>query len=186
MLYFKYLLLVLLDLVTLLSSVVAVPILSIFTRPQPDLNEAGEPWGWIYGTWDNPPQGDAKWIREGWFPGETKGFTGYLNRVGWLYRNPCYGYQRMAGFDWDKANYITYTGDLDISDKYKRPGSYYAEVRSTEGRLLAFEYYLVKPYPNGTSCFRMRLGWKIMTDKYELYGFATLVDTITPWKKYGK
>ena len=184
MIYIKYLFLVVLDAFANLSNFIAAPILSIFTRARPDLDEAGKPWGWIYGTWDNPPQGDEKWQREGWFPQITTGFKGYLNRIGWLFRNPCYGLQRMIGIDYDVDNVITCIGDEHISDKYARPGYYYAEVKSPEGKLLGFEYYTVRPYGNG-KCFRMRLGWKIMTDKFKRYGFATFVDTITPYKQFG-
>lgn len=188
MIYFKYILLVILDIVSLLSSVVAVPILSIFTKAQLDLNEFGKPWGWIYGTWDNPPQGDEKWQREGWFPHITTGFRGYLNRIGWLFRNPCYGFQRWAGIPYSEDNIITHTGNKYISDKYEIPGSYFAKVHDSDGKLIAFEYYTVKPWSgeNPEKCQRYRLGWKIMTDKYERYGFATLVDTINPIKTYGK
>lgn len=187
-LYLKYVSLVVLDLLSLLSSIPVVPILSLFTKAKPDLNERGEPWGWIYGTWDNPPQGDEKWQREGWFPHITTGFRGYLNRIGWLYRNPCYGFQRLAGIDYARDNVVTHTGNENISDKYKIPGSYLAKVRTAGGDLIAFEYYIVKPWRIGSfeKCFRMRIGWKVMTDKYERYGFAALVDTINPIKSYGK
>lgn len=188
MIYLKYIGLVLLDFLALLTVPIAVPVICIFTRARPDLDEHGEPWGWIYGTWDNPPQGDSKWLREGWFPYQTKGFTGYLNRVGWLFRNPCYGFQRMAGVAYDPYNIIAVTGDPDISDKYERPGKYFSTVRTADGKLIAFEYYIVKPWTllPWKKCQRYRLGWKIMTDKYERYGFATLVDTVNPWKSYGR
>ena len=186
MIYLKWVSLVILDILSLCSVPIAVPILSLFTRARPDLNEYGKPWGWIYGTWDNPPQGDDKWQRECWFPHVTTGWRGYLNRVGWLFINPCYGYQKMAGIDWNESNIISFTGDETISDKHKRAGSYFATVHTTSGKLIAFEYYLVRPWANNTECLRLRIGWKIMTDKYERYGFATLVDTVTPYKKYGK
>ena len=185
MIYFKYLLIVLLDILANISNFIVAPILSIFTRAKPDLNEKGEQWGWIYGTWDNPPQGDSKWQREGWFPYITTGWKGYLNRVGWLYRNPCYGLQKMMGIDYNPNNLIGCKGNENISDKYGIAGSYYAEVRSPAGKVLGFEYYLIKPYGNG-KCLRVRLGWKIMTDKFEKYGFAAFVDTITPYKQFGK
>ncbi len=41
----KYVGLVILDLLVLISNLFVAPILSIFTRAQPDLDEFGEPWG---------------------------------------------------------------------------------------------------------------------------------------------
>lgn len=186
--YIKYGLLVILDTVSLLSSFIAVPILSIFTKAQPDLDEEGEAWGWLYGTWDNPPQGDEKWQRECYFPHITTGFKGYINRVGWLFRNPCYGFQKKAGIPYDKMNVISCEGNENISDKYEIAGKYFATVKDTNGKVLAFEYYIIKPWTilPWKKCQRYRLGWKIMTDKYERYGFATLVDTINPMKSFGK
>lgn len=188
MLYLKYILSVLADILGVASNIIAAPILSIFTKAQPDLDEHGEPWGWIYGTWDNPPQGDEKWQREGWFPNITTGWKGYLNRIGWLYRNPCYGLQRMLGVKYNEENILSFTGNPDISDKYKVAGSYFAKLHSPKGDLLAFEYYLLKPWSIGSyeKCIRIRLGWKMMTDKFQRYGFATMVDTVNPHKGYGK
>ncbi len=184
----KYRGLVLLDVLVLITNYLVVAwVLSLFTRAQPDLDEAGEQWGWWFGTWDNPPQGDSRWLREGWFPGYTDGWKGYLNRVGWLYRNPGYGFQKWAGVPYSDDILIQHSGNCDISDKYRRPGSYTAHAINANGQIVAFEYYAVIPWkllPN--KCFRIRLGWKIMTDKYERYGFATLVDTVHPFKSYGE
>lgn len=182
-------LLVIADIAILLANYLVVAwVLSLFTKAQPDLDEETTPWGGWFGTWDNPPQGDEKWQREGWFPGETTGVKGYLNRVGWLFRNPGYGFQRRIGIEYSDRINLVVSGNPDISDKYKIPGSYLVTARWPKGRLVAFEYYLVKPYKIGKieKCIRIRLGWKMMTDKFELYGFAAFVDTVSPFKKYGK
>lgn len=52
MLVVRYILSVLSKLSLLPTVPLVAPILSLFTKPdQTD-------WGWIYGTYDNPPQGD--------------------------------------------------------------------------------------------------------------------------------
>ncbi len=168
--------------------VIASWVVSMFTRAQPDLNEHGKPWGGWFGTWDNPPQGDEKYQRECMFPGVTTGLKGYWNRVGWLRRNPLYGFNKWAGIPYKDSYEFHVDGNENISDKDRVPGSYYAKVIDAHnGKVVAFEYYLVKPWRIGSfeKCIRVRLGWKVMTDKFERYGFATLVDTANPFKSYG-
>lgn len=74
-------------------------------------------------------------------------------------------------------------GDPNISDKERRPGWYFAQLRLA-GKLIGFELYVVAPWSFGR-CIRMRLGWKLMTDKFERYGFAQLVNTCNPFDGYG-
>lgn len=171
--------------VLVLNYIVVAWALSLFTKAQPDLNEKTKPWGGWFGTWDNPPQGDSRWLRLGWFPGKTTGIKGYLNRVGWLFRNPGYGFQRWAAVNYSDRNKLIAKGNPDISDKYKIPGSYLAKLYDKNSKLIAFEYYLVKPWSD-TKCIRIRFGWKLVTDKFETYGFAAYVNTFNPFKSYGK
>ena len=173
-----------LDIIFYVSNLFVAPVLSLFTKAQVDLDEKTERWGWLYGTWDNPPQGDTKHQREGLFPYATTGVKGYIMRVLWLYRNPAYGFQKAVGIPYNKRGIIHCVGDEDISDKYGRPGYYYATYK-LDDKLEAFEFYAVLPYTK-TRCLRIRLGWKLMTDKFERYGFATYVDTITPFKRYNQ
>lgn len=156
---------------------------SLFTRAADDLDEYTPEWGWMFGTWDNPPQGDTKHQREGFFPGALYGFKGYAMRVQWLWRNPGYNFQKWVGIPYTGAK-VEFSGNPDISDKGGRAGSYFATVHEN-GKLIAFEYYIIKPYKrNPNKCFRMRIGYKLLTDKYERYGFATMVNTIQPYKSY--
>ena len=184
MIYLRWLVLSLTDWLLLLTVPVAAPIIAAIYRAQP-YGLATYSWGWIWGTYDNPPQGDEGFVRErAPFPSYTTGWRGYLNRCMWMIRNPLYGYARKAAVDYSPSLIVTCKGREDISDKYKRPGWYFARAVDLAGRTVAFELYCVLPWGFGR-CLRARLGWKIMTDKFGRYGFAQLVNTCNPFDGYG-
>jgi hypothetical protein len=184
MIYLKWIAYTLADLLLAPLWIVGAPVVSLFTRPMPDTNDHS--WGGWFGTYDNPPQGDSRWLREGWFPYEVKGFKGYLNRIGWLWRNPGYNFQKRVGLEYKERYSITFDGNENITDKYKIPGYYLAKVVDNN-KLVGFEFYIVRPYKTWPDkCFRARLGFKIMTDKFKRLSFAPLVNTVHVWKSYGK
>ena len=72
-----------------------------------------------------------------------------------------------------------------ISDKEGNPGWYFVRVRALDSwRVVWFEFYGVFPYCK-TRDVRIRLGWKILTDKFQRQGFAQLVNTFNPFDGYG-
>lgn len=171
------------------AAVLAVPVIAAFTREGSYL-EPQHTWGWIWGTYDNPPQGDEGFVRErAWFPGVTTGFKGYLNRINWMIRNPLYGFAKIAGVEYEDNLVTTFVGNANISDKDKVPGYYFAKVHDGK-KLVAFEFYCVIPWKfqpfEHERGLRMRIGWKVMTDKYKRNGFAQLVNTINPFDGYGE
>lgn len=183
MIYAKWLVLALLDWLLLLTVPIAALIISAFTRAQPR-HDDGYSWGWIWGTHDNPPQGDEGFVRKrAWFPCVTNGLRGYLNRINWMIRNPLYGYARMAAVKYSPEMQLRYSGNPSISDKYRVPGWYFATLRKS-GKLVGFEFYGVFPWSK-TRDLRIRLGWKILTDKFQKNGFAPLVNTFNPFDGYG-
>lgn len=185
MIYLKWPILSLLDWALWFTVPVVSPVIAAFTRAD-FYGKEPYSWGGWYGTYDNPPQGDEGFVRErAPFVGVTDGWRGYLNRVMWMIRNPLYGFARKCSVEWSPTLAISHTGDESISDKYKRPGWYLAKAHNLNGKLVAFEFYCVLPWGFG-KCFRARLGWKIMTDKFGRYGFAQLVNTANPLKSYGK
>lgn len=184
MIYIKWLALSLVDWALLLTVPVAAPIISAFTREQP-YRLSPYSWGGMWGTYDNPPQGDQGFVTSRcWFPNQTTGVRGYCNRVLWMIRNPLYGLARLAALPYNPAAVLTYVGDPDISDKERRPGWYFAQLRLAR-KLIGFELYVVAPWGFGR-CLRIRLGWKLMTDKVQRYGFAQLVNTANPFDGYGE
>lgn len=166
-----------------LLMVAAIPTIALFTKEQP-YGLRPYKWGWMWGTWDNPPQGDRGYVeKRAPFPGVTTGVKGYINRVKWMIRNPFYGYAKFASLRYDPSYVLTFVGDENISDKHKRPGYYFAKLKSGD-KLVGFEFYCVIPWSE-TRNFRCRLGWKLMTSKFKEYGFAQLVNTANPFDGYG-
>lgn len=183
MIYLKWFVLAILDLLLTLTVVVAAPIIALFTREQ----AYGKPeytWGWLWGTYDNPPQGDEGYVaKRALFPNETTGIKGYVNRVMWMFRNPLYGFSRRCAINYSPKYRIVTTGNPDISDKYKVPG-YMLSKLYYGNKLIGFEFYMVKPWSE-TKDLRVRLGWKLTTEKFALKGFAPLVVTANPFDGYG-
>lgn len=189
MIYLKYSFLMIADILLMPYFLIGPVFLSIFTREGSyyDDKDIIYTWGGWLGTWDNPPQGDQGYNENRAFfkGGHTTGWKGYLNRIGWLWRNPGYNFQRKIGVDFPAGRRwsLDWIGNENISDKREIPGYYFAKLK-VDGRVIAFEFYLVKPWWFG-KCLRIRLGHKMMTDKFKRYGFATFVDTISPLKNYG-
>lgn len=183
MIYFKWFVLAILDLLLTLTVVVAAPIIALFTREQ----AYGKPeytWGWLWGTYDNPPQGDQGYVtKRSLFLNETTGIKGYINRVMWMFRNPLYGFSRRAALEYNPSYKIVINGNKDISDKYKIPGHMLSKLYDGD-KLVGFEFYMVKPWSD-TKDLRVRLGWKLTTDKFASTGFAPLVVTCNPLDGYG-
>jgi hypothetical protein len=100
-----------------------------------------------------------------------------------MFRNPLYGYSKMTGLSWSESFTIETTGNPDISDKVKVPGYMLSKLKDGD-KLVGFEYYLVKPWSD-TKDLRVRLGWKITTDKFQSMGFAPLAVTANPFDGYG-
>lgn len=189
MIYLKWLLFCLTDILLLPVWFIGAFIVSIWTRPAPDLGPDTEPWGGWFGTYDNPPQGDIPWVtRRSPFPNIITGWKGYYNRVKWLHRNNGYGLNKLMGLTNSPDYFVMCTGNEDITDRDMIPGSYFAVCKDRNGKVLAFEYYVVLPwinYKGFSKCWRARLGWKIMSSKFTRYGFAPMVNTANPFKSYG-
>lgn len=168
----------------LLTALPAAVIVPIFTRWQtPELGLYT--WGGWWGTFDNPPQGDRGYVsRRAPYPNEFDGWRGYINRAVWMLRNPLYGYTKFTGIDYDSDDILSIKGNPDISDKYKIAGWMHASLRDVSGKLKGFEWYSVTPWSK-TRNLRIRLGWKIKTDKMQERGWARHVFTINPLDGYG-
>ena len=185
LLYAKWFVLAMLDILLLITVPFAAPVIAAFTKEQPYGLEKYT-WGWVWGTYDNPPQGDEGYVRKrAPFPTITTGWKGYLNRVMWMIRNPLYGFARLTAIDFSEDTVQHLVGEDGISDKEAIPGWYFVRVYSlATKRLVGFEFYGVFPYSK-TRDVRIRLGWKILTSKFRENGFAPIVNTINPFDGYG-
>lgn len=185
MIYLKWLVLALIDWALLLTVPLAAPVVAAITRAD-EYHDNGYSWGWLWGTYDNPPQGDEGFVsKRALFLGATTGWKGYCNRVHWMIRNPLYGYAKLVCVKWEPTYTVSVQGNENISDKRKIPGWLFALARNDDGKVVAFEFYLVAPWGKSRD-LRMRLGWKITTSKVHEYGFAQLVNSINPLDGYGK
>lgn len=170
--------------VLLPTSIVAAIFVPMFTKAEPDDKELYS-WGGWWGTFDNPPQGDRGWIaKHSTFPNVIDGWKGYVNRVGWMLRNPLYGYSRKVGVTYNSEDSLSIKGNPDISDKYKIAGWVFTTLKDSGGKVKAFEWYSVTPYTKRRNV-RIRIGWKIKTDKMQERGWARHVLTINPFDGYG-
>lgn len=200
MIYLRWLVLALLDWLLLLTVPIAAPVVAAIYRAQPH----GLPsysWGWLWGTYDNPPQGDEGYCRKrAPFPGLITGWQGYVNRVMWMIRNPVYGFARWTALDYSADQVQRVIGKDGISDKDGIPGWYFVRLHSLKsGKCVGFEFYSVFPWMPEDKVFkllkftltlkardlRIRLGWKILTDKFRERGFAPIVNTFNPLDGYG-
>lgn len=185
MIWLKYLGTVLGKVVLLPTVPFACVIVPMFYRAQ-EAEQGLYTWGGQFGTFDNPPQGDRGFItKHAPFVNVTDGWRGYINRCAWMWRNPLYGYAKSTGVDYDPSDVLSIKGNPDISDKYKVAGWMHASLRDSSGKLKGFEWYSVTPWSRSRN-LRVRLGWKIKTDKMQERGWARHVITINPFDGYGK
>jgi len=171
--------------VLMLPTLLVVPfIIALIYKEEEYKDDGSYTWGWIWGTYDNPPQGDEGFVaKRSFFPNITTGLKGYINRVQWMWRNKLYGLDKYTSLKYKPSLKLQVKGKEDISDKEKVPGWYW--VKAFDGKkLVGFELYCVLPWSD-TRNLRARLGWKILTDKFERFGFAPHVNTFNPFDGYG-
>lgn len=165
MIYIKWLLMVPVMLaVTVLTYPLAfvLPFFAVYREgPLNNGNEWG--WGWYLPKWlnwfqtpDNSLDGDYGWIHEHWqwrYKLPPRLCT-YVGRVGWLWRNPGYGYG-VVYFDSAVPVVATYTGNPAVNDS---PG--------VEGQCMVhagglFQWVWVRKIGGTGKCFYFNLGWNI-------------------------
>lgn len=139
----------------------------------------------LYIPYDNPIEGDRRFVNSGApFPNVVTGWKGYVNRAMWMWRNPLYGYNKAVSVTVEPGYILAIRGNPNTSDKYKIRGWMFAELRDQSGKLIAWEWYSNYNYTKKRNV-RVRLGWKIKTDKIWYRGFARHVVTINPFDTWG-
>ena len=158
--YFKYFLLVLVDLFVSAMNIFLAPIVVLFADKSGWLPK----WLWWFQTPGDSLYGSTGWqTKDRWFLVEDTKWKQWLNKVGWLYRNPIYGFAiDVLGIQGEETDTLVITGDVLTSNH--NPIHYgsvrYELVRS--GKVIAFQVYTVKPTSWYNSRYtRTNYGWKL-------------------------
>lgn len=128
-------------------------------------------WLSLFQMPDNSLDGDEGWRTEHWqwrFKLPTI-LAVYVGRVGWLWRNPGYGFGLIT-IDGDS---YTERGNRKVSDSPFEPGCYYIAT----DKYWQFKY--IKQVTE-TKCFYMNLGWNIQGALLEPKGKQTCTFAFSP------
>lgn len=120
-----------------------------------------------YDTPDNSLLGDAAWkaMESGHWPWRAKfskfpKFQAWLGRLGWLWRNPAYGFDRMVlGANIKPTDVPIVTGDPQVRDK---PNGKEGECTITLGEYWAYVSVKKIPWLKGR-CIKKEYGWRLQT-----------------------
>ena len=110
-------------------------------------------WLWWFQTPDNPLDGDGGWINEHWqwrFKLPTS-LCRYVGRVGWLWRNPAYGFGLVTLINPFAASFI---GDDKVNDSPGHEGWCFIKASGL------FQLVWVKRISSGY-CLYFNFGWNI-------------------------
>ena len=148
MIYFKWFLMLPMSFLMTLVGFVIAPILPFFAKD-----------GWLpswlswFQTPDNSLDGDNGWKTEHWLWRYKlpEAICSYVGRVGWLWRNPTYGYGLVILENPERPSFV---GNDKVNDN---PG--------VEGSCLVngnglFQFVFVKKI-TATKCFYLNCGWNI-------------------------
>ena len=112
MIYLKWLAMVPVSILVTIACILFAPVIVLFANPMGWLPN----WLWWFQTPDNSLDGDQGWKSEHWqwrfkLP---EPLCTYVGRVGWLWRNPGYGYgaELLVG----EPIVATFTGDDKVND----------------------------------------------------------------------
>lgn len=118
-------------------------------------------WLWWFQTPDNPLDGDAGWKNEHWqwrYDLPTWLAT-YIGRVGWLLRNPAYGFEMdgpLSAYPITASLPVSFTGNPDIKNRNNaiagtltvKVGPWWCWKRVTKPLF-------------GDTCLMLEFGWKL-------------------------
>lgn len=113
-------------------------------------------WLWWFQTPDNPLDGDGGWKREHWqwrFKLPTPLAT-YVGRVGWLWRNPTYGFSINVLGAKNPPEPFNWYGNRDIKNGTNPVNGW---LIVTSG--VYWNVYIIAPFFGRT--FRLYMGWKL-------------------------
>lgn len=114
-------------------------------------------WLSWFQTPDNSVDGDQGWREEHmqWRFKLPAPLATYLGRVGWLWRNPAYGFGLEDLYKYERV--VSRAGDPRVTDSPFLAGSFLVETQ--DGRL--FQWRLVKVIPGTKLYVYINFGWNI-------------------------
>lgn len=155
----KYILLVIVSLIAKLLNYPLALIVVLFVKKDGYLPN----WLSWFQTPDNPLSGDNGWYYEHWqwrfkLP---RWLCNYVGRVGWLWRNSMYGFAiDVLGIVGESNDTLVTVGNTKVSNRPMVPGMVKRYIVRGD-KVIAFQWYYVKPWKNGKRCIRINLGWKL-------------------------
>lgn len=156
MIYLKWFVFLIVNLVTNILNYPAVPFVVPFASKDGWLPD----WLNWFQTPDNSLDGDLGWQK-------THARGHYWNRVRWLWRNKLYGFSRaVLSVRYAPANgdYGTLTGDPDIGNQGQlaKSGTYFKLLYDCKSNIKGFEKYYIRQWKWWPSkCVRILIGWKL-------------------------
>lgn len=154
-------------LMTLLAYILA-PILPMFAIHSNVLPK----WLSWFQTPDNSLDGDKGWRTQHWLWRFNLPFwiSQYVGRVGWLLRNPAYGFDTSV-CQISPIGSVKVHGNLPLGGSPKRSGWYFAQCKN------AFQFYAIIYWGNHAS--RINFGWKLWSSPNK----CQFVMTVSPFMK---
>jgi len=157
--YLKYAALAFLNLLSGVVNLILAPVVAMCADKDGWLPK----WLCWFQTPDNSLNGDGGWQTENrWFLVQDTLWKQWLNRVGWMYRNPMYGFAiDVLGAQAKPGDELIVTGDKETDNH--RATFHAGTVRYTllrDGKPIYFQIYTIDPWWFGRY-LRLNLGWKL-------------------------
>lgn len=144
----------------------AMTIANLFLAPVIALFVGADGWlpKWLswFQTPDNPVDGDTGWRTEHWLWRYRLPIplSIYVGRVGWLWRNPVYGFAiNVLGARTVRTDILVLRGKEKVGNRPLREGWQYRKLYR-RGKLIYWQFYYVKKWSD-RFCIRINLGWKL-------------------------
>jgi hypothetical protein len=164
MIYIKYILFAIVQLLIDVVSFPLAPLVALFADKDGNLPK----WLSLFQTYDNTLDGDDGYKAEHrFFPDNANAFQVWANRTGWLWRNPAYGFDMLLGADVQVGDILRINGDRATGDNPFHAGLCTWKLYR-QGKLISFQYYFVMSVST-TKCLRINAGWKLWNaEDYEI------------------
>ena len=184
MVYFKWTVFLIINLVTSVINYPVTPIAVLFATK----NNKLPLWLSYLDTPDNTLDGDFGWQTKKPYPKEVNKYQRWVNRFSWLHRNKLYGFgAAVLGIDYDRVNDVYVRDGNRWVNSVPSPGvnGLVKRYLYRDGKLIAWQIYYIrqwKKYP--TKCIRLNMGWKLASWEDHNFEYASFVFSPSPWMTF--